>query len=73
MIQSVPAQNMETLILYIYQTGHNAVRGGGVGGGEWGKKGNTLLFLRCGIVEGHSHKNICAEKKYDKNILLKAP
>lgn len=32
MIQSVPAQNMETLILYIYQSGHNAVRGGGVGG-----------------------------------------
>lgn len=69
MIQSVPAQNMETLILYIYQSGHNAVRGGG----ESVKKGNTLLFLRCGIVEGHSHKNICAEKKYDKNILLKAP
>lgn len=69
MIQRVPAQNMEALILYIYQSGHNAVRGGG----RRKKKGNTLLFLRCGIVEGHSHKNICAEKKNDKNILLKAP
>lgn len=37
------------------------------------ERDNTSLFLRCGIVEGHSHKNICAEKKYDKNILLKAP
>jgi len=63
MIQSVSAQNMEILILYVCQSGQNAM------GGEE----NILLFLRCGIGEGHSHKNICAEKKYDKNILLTAP
>lgn len=61
-------QNMETLILHIYRSGQNTI---------WKKKKkkreNTSLFFRCGIVEGHSHKNICAEKKYDNNILLKTP
>lgn len=37
------------------------------------EKVSKLLLPPCDIVEGHSHKNIRAEKKYVQNILLKAP